>query len=168
MIKQMNSSDNTTKMWKSDCKKGPVHESKWCHSHLWYCVSPAYLVNYVTKVKKCTSSFNPMSLQLQTKEKKKTKKKKKYLFLSDFIYFLAWANYKINNSLSIITASIPDDIGKEPWNTIGKSKLMRSTAKAPQLTSKCLTENLGRVERGRVFEKFMIKCWARPKKYSVM
>lgn len=150
MINQMNSSDNTTKMWKSDCRKGTIHEFKWCHFHLMYCVSPAYLVSYVTKVKKCTSSFIPMSLQLQTKEKKQ-RQKKKYLFLSDFIYFLAWANYKINNSLSIITASIPDDIGKEPWNTIGKSKLMRSTAKAPHLTLRCLTENLGRVERGRVF-----------------
>lgn len=89
-----------------------------------------------------------MSLQLQTKEKKQWKKK---LFLSDFIYFLAWANYGINNSLSIITAPIPGNIGKEAWNTIGKKNLMCSTAEAPQLTSKWLTENLGRVKRGRVF-----------------
>lgn len=63
------------------------------------------------------------------RRKKMKERKKQDLFLSDFRYFLAWPNYWVNNSLSIITAAIPGDIGKEPWNTIGESNLMHSTAK---------------------------------------
>lgn len=97
--------------------------------------------------KKCASSFNPMSFQLQSNKKKMEKD----LFLSDVMYSLAWADYWINNSLSIITALIPGNIVKESWSTIGKKKVMWSITEELQLTSKCLTENLGRVKRGRVF-----------------
>lgn len=56
----------------------------------WWCcisqISPVYLVGSVTKVKKkCASSFNPMSFQLQSNKKKKEKD----LFLSDVMYSLA-------------------------------------------------------------------------------